>query len=298
MPSLLLKVRKKMNIAAHRKVRQALEGEYASVFKGRSMDFDDLRQYVPGDDVKDIDWKASARSGQMLIRRYVAIRKNNILVVADTGRSMAATAPSGETKRDIAVMAAGAIVSVAQQHGNLIGLTAGDSQHISHLPLKDSRPHAERILQYIDRNTRLEAPKSDLNAVLDYVSRTSKKRTLMVVVSDSLQIGAAEEELLRHLSIRHEMIFIVIDDLDPSDPNWNKKQLYDVNKADAFMPSFVRSQKTVDSAYQALITTDWAAAQRILNGLGISNIRIGSEDEAVSNVIRVLEKHNHAHRRR
>src|SRR6478752_9672895 len=107
MASLLVKVRRKMSITAYRKVRSALEGEYASVFKGRSMDFDDLREYVPGDDVKDIEWRATARSGQVRIKRYVAIRKHNIMLVVDTGRSMAATAPSGEIKRDIAVMAAG-----------------------------------------------------------------------------------------------------------------------------------------------------------------------------------------------
>src|ERR1700754_2323679 len=104
MASLSVKVRRKMSIMAHRKVRTALEGEYASVSKGRSMDFDDLREYIIGDDVKDIDWKATARSGSVRIRRYVAIRKHNILLVVDTGRSMAATAPSGECKRDIAVM--------------------------------------------------------------------------------------------------------------------------------------------------------------------------------------------------
>ena len=65
MGSLLQKVQKKMTITAHRKVRTALEGEYASVFKGRSMDFDDLRPYVPNDDIKDVDWKATARSGQI-----------------------------------------------------------------------------------------------------------------------------------------------------------------------------------------------------------------------------------------
>ncbi|MGB2787690.1 MAG: DUF58 domain-containing protein, partial [Candidatus Saccharimonadaceae bacterium] len=90
MPSLLVKVKAKMAIHAHEKVRGVLEGEYGSVFKGRSMDFDDLREYVVGDDIKDIDWKATARSGSTLIRRYIAIRKHNIMLVVDTGRDMAA----------------------------------------------------------------------------------------------------------------------------------------------------------------------------------------------------------------
>src|ERR1700744_2798531 len=156
MSSLLVKVRRKMSIAAPRKMRSVLDGEYASVYKGRSMDFDDLREYIPGDDVKDIEWRATARSGQVRIKRYVAVRKHNIMFVVDTGRSMAATAPSGECKRDIAVMAAGVLASVAQKHEDLISLTAGDSENVYHMPLRGSRTHIERILQYIDKHATLE----------------------------------------------------------------------------------------------------------------------------------------------
>ena len=74
MPSLLVKVKAKMTLHAHEKVRGLLEGQYGSVFKGRSLDFDDLREYLPGDDIKDIDWRATARSVSTRIRRYVAVR--------------------------------------------------------------------------------------------------------------------------------------------------------------------------------------------------------------------------------
>ena len=77
-------------IHAHRKVRSVLDGEYGSVHKGRSMDFDDLREYVPGDDIKDLDWKASARHGRPLVKRYIATRQHAVLLVVDTGWTMAA----------------------------------------------------------------------------------------------------------------------------------------------------------------------------------------------------------------
>ena len=76
MPSLFAKVKAKMDLYAHEKVRSLLDGQYGSVFKGRSLDFDDLREYIPGDDVKDIDWKATARSSGIRIRRYQAIIKH------------------------------------------------------------------------------------------------------------------------------------------------------------------------------------------------------------------------------
>lgn len=98
-----------MAIFAHRKARGMLDGEYGSVFRGRSLDFDDLRAYIRGDDVRDIDWKASVRFGSPLIKRYVAVRRQTVLLVADTGRGMAAESRDGETKKDIAVMALGVI---------------------------------------------------------------------------------------------------------------------------------------------------------------------------------------------
>jgi uncharacterized protein (DUF58 family) len=286
-----------MTIAAHRKVRNALEGEYASVFKGRSMDFDDLRPYVPSDDVKDIDWKATARSGQVLIKRYVAIRKYNIMLVVDTGRSMAATAPSGESKRDIAVMTAGVIASIAQKHGDPVGLTAGDSDHIKHLPLKESRPHVERMLQYINNNTTLDAPASDLLHVLDYVRRTIKRRMMLIVISDNLQFAHTQQDLLKRMAAQHELMFIAIDDVDPDDVNWSGKALYDVDQPSVLLPQYIRSQRTIEEAYQAHIKSQWKTTRGALQKLRISNVRIKSEAEVIPQLVRLLEEHKHARRR-
>src|SRR6478735_5361178 len=109
MASLLTRVKSKMALFAHRKARGMLDGEYGSVFRGRSLDFDDLRAYVAGDDVRDIDWKASARHGSPLIKRYVAVRRQTVLLVTDTGRNMAADARDGEPKKDIAILALGVL---------------------------------------------------------------------------------------------------------------------------------------------------------------------------------------------
>ncbi len=295
MPSLLVKVRRKMSITAHRKVRTALEGEYTSVSKGRSMDFDDLREYTLGDDVKDIDWKATARSGSVRIRRYVAIRKHNIMLVVDTGRSMAATAPSGECKRDIAVMTAGVIASVAAKHADLICLTAGNSQDVYHMPLKGSRAHIERILQYINGHTTLDAPQSDLTNVLDYIRRTIRRRMMLVVISDNLQFAAAQEQLLRRLAAQHELLFIAIDDLDPSADNWNERRVYDVEQP-IVLPSYVRRQKGVEDAYQNMMQREQVKSHRTLEHIRISNVRISTEDEVVNKIVRLLEEHKHARR--
>lgn len=295
MPSLLVKVRKKMTIYAHRRVRGVLEGEYGSVFKGRSMDFDDLRAYLPGDDIKDVDWKATARSGQVLIRRYVAIRKHNILLVVSTGRGMAATAPSGETKRDIAILAAGVVGYIAQKHGDLVALVSGDSQSVQYLPLKGDSPHLERVLKHIQDHTTLTAAESSLGRLLDYIARSIRRRTMLVIIADNTAFDAADERLLRRLQAQHEVMFIGIDDLSPSAATTLDQPIFDVD-APQFLPSFIRSHASLAAAYETALKDRWAAGSRLLDRRQITNVRISSESEVINKIILLLERQKRVRR--
>lgn len=293
MPTLMYTVQRKMSITAHRKVRNILEGEYSSVFKGRSMDFDDLREYIPGDDIKDIEWRATARSGSVRIKRYVAIRKHNILLVVDTGRSMAATAPSGEPKRDIAVMAAGVIASIALQHNDLVGLTVGNSQFVDHLPLKGSYSHAERILQKIHKNTNLDSPPSDINQLLDHVRKTIKKRMILVIISDNVHFSNIEIQLLKRLGAQHEILFIAIDDLSPSDKKWINYELREV-AVPTLIPQFIRQKNSIEQLYAQHLKDKWEETDKILKRNRIGSIRIASESKVINKIIYLLEAHKHA----
>ena len=84
----------------------------------KSLDFDDLREYVVGDNIKDIDWKSSARSGDILIRRYIAEKKHNFLFVLDSGEKMLADTVSGESKKNIAIITTGILSYIANNHGD------------------------------------------------------------------------------------------------------------------------------------------------------------------------------------
>ena len=111
--------------------RQSITGEFGE-------DFDDLKYYQPGDRISDIDWKATARSGEPLIRQFNEERVRHLSIVADTSSAMAATAADGTSKRDAMVMAAGMICYLAQKNGDLVGLVAGDDAHPVQLPARSS----------------------------------------------------------------------------------------------------------------------------------------------------------------
>lgn len=295
MGSYLVKVRKKMTIYARQKTRNILEGEYGSVFKGRSMDFDDLRTYIPGDDVKDIDWKATARSGQVLIRRYIAIRKHNILLLVDTGKNMAASSGDTKPKRDISIMTAGAVSYIAQKHGDLIALVAGDAETVQYMPLKGTTPHIERVLKHIDEHTSLQSARGSMERLFDYVARTIRRRMIIVVISDVRTLSPNEERLLRRLCQQHEVMFVGVDDIDPSDSKLGAYELDDLETSKA-VPRYMRRHAKLHTAYTEAQEKSWKATTSLLERLRISSVRIAREQDVIPQLIVLLERKKHARR--
>ena len=212
MAGYLVKVRKKMNILTQRRVRNVLTGNYGSVFKGRSIDFDDLREYAYGDDVKDIDWKATARSRSIMIRRYVAVRKHNILLVADNGNTMATLAPSGESKQEIATFCAGVMSYIAIHHGDYIGIVYGNKAENNRFALKEDAAYAENFLGKYAKSMQLDGAPSDLNSLLSYVSKSYRERCFLMIITDADGISRVEPDLLRKLHARNEIMVIVVED--------------------------------------------------------------------------------------
>lgn len=292
MGSLLVEVKAKMAIYAHEKVRSILDGEYGSVFKGRSMDFDDLREYIPGDDVKDIDWKATARSGSTLIRRYIAIRKHNIMLVVDTGRNMSATSADGKNKKQIAVMLAGVMCTLALKHDDFIGLVYGDRERTKYLPLKTGSTHAEQVLQEINKNIRDDVPQSNIAGQLEYLARNVHRKMIVFVISDETPFDDTLNSVTRRLRAQHEILWLRVSDANLLEAN----DLTDVAIDDNLMPARIRKDSALVSAYQEAETTRRKTLTQALNHLAISSEYVESEADAVTKVYRLLERHRNAKR--
>ncbi|MEV4991328.1 DUF58 domain-containing protein [Pseudarthrobacter sp. LMD1-1-1.1] len=299
MASLLQRVKSKMAIFAHRKARGMLDGEYGSVFRGRSLDFDDLRAYVPGDEVRDIDWKASARHGSPLIRRYVAVRRQTVLLVTDTGRNMAAEALSGEVKKDIAVLSLGVLGYLAHRHGDLVGLVCGDSSATRSFPAKSGEAHLERLLRHVDSRTGLEAAASRIQDQLDYVARNIKGRHLLFVVADELAADDATGRLLRRLRAQHEILWLTVRDaeLAPSpvagaSPHTGGDS-YSVADSSllAWQPA---TSAAVAAAYATAAEERGAGRKAMLRAAGITEGEVAGSGDVITGLFALLERHRRA----
>lgn len=297
MGSLLTKVKTKMSIHATRKVQGLLEGEYGSVFKGRSMDFDDLRSYAAGDDVKDIDWKATARNKLPLVKRYIAIRKHNVLLVVDTGRNMAARSAAGDTKRDVAVMTAGVMGHIAQKHGDLVALVAGDEESTHYLPLKGDSSHLERLLQHIDAHARPEAPNSNLSRQLEYIARTIRRRMILVIIADDLAIDASHDPLLRRIIAQHEVLWVTVGDATLTDKRYHHTAMFDI-ATDKELPAFIRHSQALAQEFTDATIERRQNFARMLERLAISNERVEGEADVTPKLFSLLERQRYARHKR
>lgn len=298
MTSLLQRVKSDMAIFAHRKARGMLDGEYGSVFRGRSLDFDDLRTYIPGDEVRDIDWKASARHGSPLIRRYVAVRRQTVILVTDTGRNMAAAARGGETKKDIAVMALGVMGYLAHRHGDVVGLVAGDSGGTTALPAKGGEAHLERLLRRVDSAATLDAAPSRIEDQLEHVARTIKGRNLLFVVADEVAASPATSQLLRRLQAQHEILWLTVRDagLVPGAPLLPPDQVPDSYSVSGSYPllAHLARNPAVASAYATAVAARDAGRKAMLRQAGITEGEVAGSRDVVTALFALLERHRRA----
>lgn len=297
----LTRIKAHLSLHAHRKVRGLLEGEYAAIQVGRGIDFNDLREYVRGDDVKDIDWKASARSRQLLIKRYVAERKHTVLLCVSTGRSMAALNDAGDggaetTKRDLAVLVAGMVGYLAVRHSDLVALVHGDGDRQHLHPPGGTELHLERLLAAVHDAIGPDAPPSDLTALLRFTARTVRRRTILVVVCDETAVTDAMADVLRRLNAQHEILLLTVADLDPTEPVAAGRRLVDVD-ARTEVPGWLRHDEQLRSEYARFVAEEDQRLRRRLEQLGVVHERVRDPDDAIVAVFRLLERHHHARRR-
>jgi len=186
-------------------------GRYALVHT-RSLEFDDLRPYVPGDDVRDIDWKATARSGHVLIKRFVSEKHHKMLVVADAGRNMTALSPSGEYKGEVAAHFIGALGLITLGRSDEIGMVYGDVRGCVDIRLRRGETHLEYMLDRFLDHAGHRPGRSDVVTQLSWVAEHYRHPHLVVVVSDEPRVDDRLEAVLARLTASHDVMWAMVAD--------------------------------------------------------------------------------------
>ncbi|MGH3639205.1 MAG: DUF58 domain-containing protein [Mycobacterium sp.] len=226
-----------------------LEGGRYALVHTRSLEFDDLRPYVPGDDVRDIDWKATARSGHVLIKRFVTEKHHKILVVADAGRNTAALAPSGEPKRDVAANVIGALGLITLRRSDEIGMVFGDARGCVDIRLRRGETHIEYMLHRFHQHAAAQPARSSILTQLDWVARHYRRPLLIVVVSDEPDVDSRLDGVLTQLGGSHDVLWAMVSDMPAVGSVGDESAGYDVGDGGLVLSGASLGPRVVE-AYQ------------------------------------------------
>ncbi|MCV7197275.1 DUF58 domain-containing protein [Mycobacterium angelicum] len=273
--------------------RGMLEGGRYALLHTRSLELDDLRPYVIGDDVRDIDWKASARSGSVLIKRFVTEKHHKILLVADTGRNMAALAASGEIKRVVATNLMGAIGLISMGRSDEVGMVFGDSRGSAMIRSRRGETHVESILERFHSTSSGDVGLSDIVSQLGFVARGHRRRVLLVVVSDEPEITPALDEVLKQLSGRHELIWLMIVDMPAIGSPVGEQDGFDVATG-RFVLSGAAFGRRVLAAYRLAEQRRAARLEEFLATHNVRFVRVAGSAEIRSKMVEMTEAYRNA----
>ncbi|WP_203136878.1 DUF58 domain-containing protein [Microbacterium sp. JZ31] len=294
MPSLITRVRAKLFIHATKRSTHALDGAYASLLRGRSDDFEDLREYQAGDEVRDIDWRATARRSTPMVKRMRANRMHTVLFVVDTGRGMAALAADDRPKRELAVLAVGALGVLALRHDDDFSVVLGDAEGVRRLPPRRSEGALEHALRAIDAACAPEAPAGARERLLAFVARTIARRMIVVVVTDEAPITAETERLLRRLRTQHDLLWVTLRDADPVLPTatGSPAARRDVDTGWT-VPDFLHGDAAVVREVDERHRGEQTRRDALLTALEISHAELRTQDDAVPELLRMLSRRAH-----
>ncbi len=271
-------------ISTKKTTSRVLDGSYNSIYKGRSMNFDELREYVPGDDVKDIDWKATSRSQKVLIRQYIAEKKHNIMLVMDTNRRMLADTSEGEEKREVALIGGGSLAYMVTGNGDYVSAIYSDGEKMCRFPFKMGFLNLETILSGYDRAVHLKN-NSNIDQSLEYIIRNIRRRMIVVIVTDMEGISKVSESLLRQLILVHDVLLINVSDADVFG-----KSVYGIEQGD-YLPAFITGSKKLKKLQQEEKRRVLAECDDKLKRSGIAMTTIRSSNNVERGIIELLEKH-------
>jgi len=199
-----------LEIVSSRLIRAGFAGDYHSAFHGRGIEFSQVREYLPGDDIRTIDWNVTARSGVPHVKEFVEERDLTVLVAVDVSGSMAFGSVDWR-KCDIAAELAAVFAFSAVQNADRIGLLLFGGGTTSFIAPKRGQAHAQVIVRAaVDAAMRGPRGRADVDHAVTVLERVARKRAVVLVISDFLDI--AFDNPLRRINERHDVVAVVVSD--------------------------------------------------------------------------------------
>ena len=287
----ITRIKSNVSIYSTKKTDNVFDGSYKSVYKGNSLNFEDLREYVLGDNIRDIDWKASSRSRTLLVKRYIAEKKHNIMLVFDTGKKMLADTRGLETKKEVGLIAGGTAAYIACKNGDYVGSVFNKNGMIEYGQLRTGLVNLERLITLYDRAV-FNEESGDLNKSLGFILKNIKRKMIIFVVTDAAGIKSVSDNTLKKLRVMHDVLFINISDAD-----FTSGSSYDFDKSE-LMPDFFSGNKKFRELEKKIKKEIYDENEKKLLRHGIVFTEIDKKEDVTEKIVELLERHKYANTRR
>ncbi len=218
----LIRAIRHIEIRTRHLVNDSFAGEYHAIFKGRGIEFDEVREYQPGDEVRTIDWNVTARMGKPFVKRYVEERELTVMLAFDASGS-GAFGTASRFKRGLSAQLGAVLAFSAITNNDKVGLLAFTDQVELHIPPRKGRRHVLRLIRELlafeptGRGT-------DITLALDHLNRSLKRRAIIFILSDFLlpydrpDVIKTYERALLITNRRHDLVAVSV--TDPRETTW------------------------------------------------------------------------------
>ncbi len=269
-----------LQITTRKVVNDVLAGEYTSVFKGRGMEFDEVREYMPGDDVRTIDWNVTARTGRPYVKRFVEERELTVFFLVDLSAS-GAFGSVRKLKNEIAAEFCALLSFSAVKNNDKVGLIVFTDRVELYVPPKKGTTHVLRVIREL-LNFKPKAVRTDIAGTLDYFGKVAKKRAVVFLVSDFQ--SEAFEKSMRIVAKRHDLVAVPV--TDPREvrlPNVGLIELEDAETGEMVLVD--TSSAEVRKRYERLGRERGEMYRELFASMGVDQIEIMTDRDYVPRLV-------------
>jgi uncharacterized protein (DUF58 family) len=277
----LAKKIKILQITTRKVVNDVLAGEYGSVFRGRGMEFDEVREYMPGDEIRSIDWNVTARTGTPYVKRFVEERELTVMFVVDLSAS-GAFGSVRKLKNEVAAEFCSLLAFSAVKNNDKVGLIVFTDQIEMYIPPKKGTQHVLRVIREL-LNFKPRQASTDIEGALDFLGKVTKKRSVVFLVSDFQAEGF--EKPMRVIGKRHDLVAVtVVDPREVALPDVGLVELEDAETGEIVLID--TGSSGVRKRYERLGREQSDKFRELFSSMGVDQIEVMTDRDYVPNLVR------------
>jgi len=270
-----------IQITAGKAVNDILAGEYQSVFKGRGMEFDEVREYQPGDDVRTIDWNVTARTGRPFVKRFREERELTVLFLVDLSGSQH-FGSRGKSKNELAAEICALLAFCAVKNNDKVGLLVFTDQVERFIPAQQGSRHVLRVIREI-LSFRPRGTGTRLAGALGYLGRVQTRRAVVFLISDFQDRGFRRS--LQVLGRRHDLIAVSV--RDPRELTLPAAGLVELEDAESGETVLIDAgSRRARRAWERLAAESASRLSELLRSAGVDEIVVRTDRPYIRDLLR------------